>query len=137
MLGASLMWSKHKEAIATFSFPNSTGVIINLPTGVFFTNQTGGVSCNHPELEGIFIPLHDTAPEPCICFDYSEDEASDMIQDYFDRNHLPLRVDRTERLEEAWIPVVVTNRSDSHYYDFSGWRELVGKSGRYVYNNCD
>ena len=33
------------------------GVIVSWPSGVVFTNQTGGTSCLAPEMEGIFIPL--------------------------------------------------------------------------------
>ena len=33
------------------------GAIISYPSGVIFTNQTGGICCLHPELEGVFVPL--------------------------------------------------------------------------------
>jgi hypothetical protein len=33
------------------------GLIIPAKTGVFFSNQTDGVACNHPKLEGVFVPL--------------------------------------------------------------------------------
>ncbi len=33
------------------------GIIIELPTGVMISNQTGGTSCLHPKIEGIFLPL--------------------------------------------------------------------------------
>jgi hypothetical protein len=33
------------------------GLIIEHPSGVFFTNQTRGVCCDHPEIEGVFVPL--------------------------------------------------------------------------------
>lgn len=39
------------------------GLIINYPSGVLVSNQTGGTSCLHPCIEGIYIPLHN---------DYSE-----------------------------------------------------------------
>ena len=33
------------------------GLIIAYPSGVIYSNQTGGTACLHPELEGVFIPL--------------------------------------------------------------------------------
>ena len=33
------------------------GAIVSFPTGVLYSNQTGGTSCLHPELEGAYIPL--------------------------------------------------------------------------------
>jgi hypothetical protein len=39
------------------------GVIISSPTGVLYSNQTGGFSCLHPELEGAYIPLNTDAGE--------------------------------------------------------------------------
>ena len=33
------------------------GVIIQWPSGIVFTNQTGGTLCLQPELEGIYAPL--------------------------------------------------------------------------------
>jgi hypothetical protein len=33
------------------------GAIVPAPTGILWTNQTGGTSCQHPEVEGYFLPL--------------------------------------------------------------------------------
>jgi hypothetical protein len=33
------------------------GLIIEHPTGVIYSNQTGGNFCLQPELEGAFVPL--------------------------------------------------------------------------------
>ncbi|WP_299247412.1 DUF6210 family protein [uncultured Aquimarina sp.] len=33
------------------------GIIIEFPTGVLITNQTGGTACLHPEIEGVYVPL--------------------------------------------------------------------------------
>ena len=33
------------------------GVIIEYPSGVLYSNQTGGTACRHPRVEGIFIPI--------------------------------------------------------------------------------
>ncbi len=34
-----------------------TGVIIEHPTGVIYSNQAGGTACLHPEIEGAFVPF--------------------------------------------------------------------------------
>ena len=33
------------------------GLIVPKNTGVIYTNQTDGYACDHPTLEGVFIPL--------------------------------------------------------------------------------
>jgi hypothetical protein len=33
------------------------GIFVAFPTGIIFSNQTGGTSCHHPEIEGCFIPF--------------------------------------------------------------------------------
>ena len=33
------------------------GLIIEMPTGILYSNQTGGFSCLQPSLEGTFLPL--------------------------------------------------------------------------------
>lgn len=33
------------------------GAIVSFPSGVLYSNQTGGNMCMHPEIEGIYIPL--------------------------------------------------------------------------------
>lgn len=44
-------------ASLSISLDKPFGVIIPAKTGIIFTNQSGGVACRHPELEGVFIPL--------------------------------------------------------------------------------
>jgi len=33
------------------------GIIIGFPTGVLITNQTGGIACLQPKMEGVYVPL--------------------------------------------------------------------------------
>ena len=35
-----------------------TCILVQYPTGIFYTSQVGGHSCYHPEEEGFYIPLH-------------------------------------------------------------------------------
>jgi Family of unknown function (DUF6210) len=39
------------------------GLIISWPSGIIFTNQTGGTSCLHPEFEGVFVPIRNDCTE--------------------------------------------------------------------------
>lgn len=39
------------------------GLILEWPSGVVISNQTGGTSCLSPELEGVFIPLRNDCTE--------------------------------------------------------------------------
>jgi Family of unknown function (DUF6210) len=38
------------------------GMIINYPSGVVYSNQTGGTSCLQPELEGCWVPFRTIYP---------------------------------------------------------------------------
>lgn len=33
------------------------GIIIEYPTGILVSNQTGGTACLHPQMEGVYLPL--------------------------------------------------------------------------------
>jgi hypothetical protein len=39
------------------------GLIISWPSGIIFTNQTGGTSCLAPEFEGVFVPIRNNCTE--------------------------------------------------------------------------
>lgn len=47
---------KNKVVINLFEFDN-IALIISHPTGVFYSNQTGGYTCLSSEFEGAFVPL--------------------------------------------------------------------------------
>jgi hypothetical protein len=40
------------------------GLIVEWPSGVIYSNQTGGTSCLHPEFEGVFVPLRNDYQPP-------------------------------------------------------------------------
>ena len=108
-------------------------LVVEAPTGVVYSNQTGGYSCLQPELEGALIPLRNDvelpskkllSPEHELC-DYFEGPPhkgtgavrglsgsdADVIDGVLDKWRIPwVRVDR-ERLEqshEAWVHVLVS-----------------------------
>jgi hypothetical protein len=39
------------------------GMIVEMPTGVMYSNQTGGASCLHPRVEGLYVPLANDCTE--------------------------------------------------------------------------
>ena len=40
-----------------FELEHGVGLIILRPSGVLWTNQVGGTGCEHPYVEGIYVPL--------------------------------------------------------------------------------
>ena len=40
------------------------GLILPWASGVLFTNQTAGHACEHPKMEGVFVPLDDGEGRP-------------------------------------------------------------------------
>lgn len=45
-----------KPKISLFSSVG-LGIIIPFPSGIFYSNQTGGTACVHPKVEGVYIPI--------------------------------------------------------------------------------
>lgn len=47
--------------IIDFDDPSESGgwvmVVVDAPTGVSYTNQTGGYACHHPSQEGYLVPI--------------------------------------------------------------------------------
>ncbi|HSJ76323.1 MAG TPA: DUF6210 family protein [Gemmatimonadales bacterium] len=56
------------------------GLIIEWPSGVLFSNQTGGTSTLHPELEGVFLPIRNDCEREGNRLLSPEDE----LLDYFE-----------------------------------------------------
>lgn len=111
-----------------------TGIILAFPSGVAYSNQTGGTSCLSPTMEGVFVPLRNDYQLPdgpmmspeieltryfegpkyrgsgATCGIDSAD--ADFIDSIFGRVRLwpVLSVDRARLAEshEAWIHVVVS-----------------------------
>ncbi len=140
------------------------GVIIDYPSGLVYSNQTGGTSCLHPEAEGVFVPLrNDTgyrdpkliSPENDL-FDYFEgpkhrgtgatsglDSAdADFIDSVLANCSLAgvLSVDR-ERLgesHEAWVHVVV-HREEQNEDELKIFRGLgpYPRCGLLTWSNTD
>jgi hypothetical protein len=99
------------------------GLVVFLPTRVFYTRQVGGISCAHPEAQGVYVLLRDHAREleayfigpkwGGLCTGGIDDETADFIDAFLDSTGLPglrfIRVDRTRLQDsrEAWVYVDV------------------------------
>ena len=128
------------------------GLILLYPSGIWYTNQTGGYSCFHPEVEGIFVPLvnemynqekelyeHFTGPKwNGWCSEKIDKETADFIDQCLKNSHTThdLSVDR-EKLEmshEAWVYVNIGQDLDE---DFSLFYGFDTNQGILTWNNSD
>ena len=115
-------------------------LIVSYPTGIEYTNQTGGYSCHHPSLEGFCVPLapsiYSKARREWVslqdeldkilgmeskysgaCWDGIDNEDADRLDALFEELDLGVVVDRN-RLgdsEEAWVWVIVTRDTFCFY----------------------
>ena len=116
------------------------GVIVSHPSGVVFTNQVGGYACQHPVIEGVFIPLNRPGLQTALdqYFFYGPkweghcyrgiDEETATVLDHLLAGHPMTRgiaVDRARLADsvEAWIHVIITPHRD-------GEDALTGFDGR-------
>ena len=110
------------------------GVIYREKTGVIYTTQTGGSWCNHPTVEGYFVPLN-------LRYDFDTNSFHDevcggtfLLSDITPNSEVISKIDDSlgiyeifvdtkalDELQEAWIPVV----------------DSKGRRGIFVYTNCD
>ena len=100
------------------------GIIVSHPTGIFVGNQVGGHSCQHPRLEGFYLPLV-MADSPVIasldehffagkwkgwCDSGIDVETADFMDGLFgqERYSKGLKVDRKKLgdCREAWVHVI-------------------------------
>lgn len=128
--------------IELWSLDSFFGLIVLAPTGITWTNQTGGVSCNHPEAEGFLIPL----PFAWVsCKDSLENEwgapydAARVGAWLLERQLGELFEPDPEatRLEEAWIPVRVLQDIPESDFHSSLLEGVAGKRAILTYPNSD
>jgi hypothetical protein len=111
---------------------NSTGLglIISYPSGVLYTNQTGGHACMQSQEEGVFVPLYDESVQQenmlydyffgpkweGWCDDHIDIETADYIDQVLDLSKTTrfLKVDRTKLhlSHEAWVFVQIADQPE-------------------------
>jgi len=116
-------------------------IILEQPTGVWYYNQTGGISCNQSYQEGILAILGndigdlDTAIAQYTLnmFDLDEKDA-DHIDSLFEHSTQYLKVNREKLKEsnEAWIYVTVDGN-----HNLSPFSGFDCKYGVLTWNNSD
>jgi len=111
-------------------FEAGLGIIIQHPSGVLYTNQTCGTCCDHPEVEGVFVPFdaeeswlrlsaHFEGPKyrgSGAMRGIDEDDATFIELVLREgRMGVPLVVDRShlEASHEAWVHVLIKGETGS------------------------
>jgi hypothetical protein len=119
------------------AFPE-VGLIIRQASGVLYTNQSGGLLCLHPEMEGVFYPLP-VKPGRSEVYALTqhfkqvgplgEDDAKALDAILRRNGHTYLQVNRA-RLSgshEAWVHVNISKGIEAHLGEaFSGFGECEG-----------
>lgn len=104
------------------AFPD-LGLIVKANTGIIYSNQTGGFSNLHPEMEGFFVPLRTLfgfrelyamrtlCPSGLDAQDGMDSDTADKLDWILSRQGLKcIRVDRSKLGEswEAWVHVTIS-----------------------------
>lgn len=124
---------------------NNTPLIINHPTGVFYTAQCGGIGGTHPEAEGFVIGIdnflqdfNDCAYGCSYIGQDSElqtrlanalDEYCKIMCEYWGFK-IRIDFDRLNEIQEGWFPVIVNGRVSDGFF--------AENAKGYIHNgNCD
>lgn len=110
---------------------NETALIVGAPTGIFYSSQTSGLMCEHPEYEGFVLPLFeidffDDCSFGCHHIPDNPMPLADALQ-----LHLrywcvktPFDIDfdylRITELREGWWPVKGSFEKDGSVINFRG-----------------
>jgi hypothetical protein len=129
------------------------GVILLCPSGVLYSNQTGGYSCFHPAMEGIYIPMQNEAvdQEGALaafftgpkwqgwCNDGINEETADFVDAVLGQSPYTrvLKVDRARLADshEAWIHVTVEKAVEGADNEIIS--ELSATAGVVTWENSD
>ena len=129
------------------------GLIVSYPSGVYYTNQTGGYACMWPVLEGVFAPLTNPVLDQSTklngffigskwegrCDEGIDEETADFIDSVLIESNQTkiLRVNRDKLADshEAWIHVVILKgRESAELQQFYG---SAGEIGVLTWENSD
>jgi hypothetical protein len=137
-------------------------LIIEYPSGIAYSNQTGGTSCSHPKVEGLLVPLRNDIATRCLLspenelYDYFEGpkycgtgaigglDAEDVsfIESVLEKYRLSscISIDRSRLADshEAWVYVKVEGeeRSEDALKVFAGLGPYP-RSGVLTWTNTD
>jgi hypothetical protein len=122
-------------------------------SGVRYSNQTGGYSCWHPEVEGVYVPLFNelidqeaeltayfTGPKwGGWCSDGIDEETADLIDSVLQKSSYTKRitVDRSRLADshEAWVYVLLSPSDED--VDFEEIHGFPGNQAVLTWDNSD
>src|SRR6266498_164374 len=115
------------KKLIVLDMPDELMLIVEHPSGVLYENQTGGVSCGHPRLEGVLAPIEvsEESKEQIQRLEYPvrpgiPAETADAIDALLAREPFArfIKVDRSRitESEEAWVFVLI-EASEKPTYD--------------------
>jgi len=102
------------------SFPD-LGLIVKAPTGVRYTTQVAGLGCEHPDVEGFFVPLRTKIGRPELATlsgsfrgdwnPISENQAEQLNAALKRHGLSSISSDATmlQESKEAWVHVLISN----------------------------
>lgn len=154
-------WPFEKPKVTLFEHAG-LGLIIEYPSGVAYSNQTGGTSCSAPILEGVFVPLRNDyampsrellSPEHALISYFDgpkwrgtgatqgiDADDADFIERVLSEHRLShcITVDRTRLGDshEAWIHVTVTAEEGTVASVFRGFHPYP-RRGVLTWSNTD
>src|SRR5256885_4547714 len=118
------------KTIALYNYPDPA-LILPCESGIIFEQQTGGLSCTHHKVEGIFLPLPVTSRNlrmfmealevlhpGCCGHSLTFEEAGKLDDDVIKRYNVPLEVNKERREEstEAWVHMRIMGKGDHWPY---------------------
>ncbi len=123
---------------------NGIGLIILFQSGVRYSNQTGGYTCLHPEVEGVYVPLvnemidqeaelelYFTGPKWLgWCNEGIDCETSDYIEEVLQKSPysrgITVNRDRLKESHEAWIYVRLPQGAElNEFVGFEGTEAIL------------
>lgn len=136
----------------------SWGVILPRKSGVIWELQTGGVMCNHPTLEGVFIPLHKPIDTKFIektntykhryllellkkaNYEYKVREVKNIwkrIKADMHFNFVDVSEPKGYPITEEGLRWIKFTKFDSGWGHGDDIKQLIGKRVALIYPNCD
>ncbi len=150
-----LSWEEIHPGAPIVDTNGMPGLIILAKTGVYYTNQSGGVGCFHPIEEGYFVPIdrrYANWRELIWELERLGDSIgtwvglttgdADKLDSLFEAYEVPLRVERSllESSYEAWVYVRVSNLEECGV-NFRGVKDRSSNDDQplavLVYENSD
>jgi hypothetical protein len=118
-------------------------LVILMPSGVIYFNQTGGNFCLQSEAEGILFPinneprlghLHDgsldirlaqATPEMIRISETTAQRIDTLLEEFLYNDIVKVDRSKLEQSNEAWIHVEIDEQSSGDLNDFAGYKAIL------------